>query len=536
MATAVADLYAKLGLRPVKKEWELGNRLIGGLKDSVKGLGSSILGGFGLNIGAGLAGMVGGVVQETMSLDQALTRFGISASLNAEQLNAYKTELAGVSRETGIAQTELLRGAQAYVALTGDAEGATAATATFAKIALATGSSMDDIASTAAALRQNLKIDPADFEAAFSILNTQGKQGAVEIKELATEMPGLAAAFQRFTGGSGIQGLSDLGAIMQSIRLGFGTTAEAATGLEGLFTSFTRSAKKFQKVGVQIFQKDPKTGKQVMRNFLDIVDDLRKKGLSDTQLVGMFGRVEAFNAFKQIDKNRAQIVELGKASQDTDSINRDAATFQESSSQRINKSLNSLKVTLMDLGSAVLPGVAKAFEVLGEIGGKALEGLRIVSGAVATAVKGIGDFLGEAFGGNGIGIQDVGELQKIMQEQGVNIAEAGKILVQQRAQAAADATSKAAAAGDIPQFIADAFARKAGQPSAQSAPVAVVPAPTIQEAAGIATGAPTVNATTTINVTTQPGQSNEEIGGMVRDQFDQNMGRLLRHASAGVGK
>lgn len=529
MATAVADLYAKLGLRPVKKEWDVGNRLIGGLKDAVGGLGSSILGGFGLNIGMGLAGMASGIIHDSINLDSALTRFGISAKLTTEQLNTYRGELAGVSRDTGIAQEELLRGAAAYVALTGDAEGATSATALFAKVALATGASMEDISSTAAALKQNLKIDPKDFEAAFSALNVQGKEGAVELKDLASELAGLAPTFSQFKGGTGVTGLADLGAALQVVRQGFGSTSEAATGLQSLMVALVKNAGKFKKAGIQVFEKDGKT----VKNFLDIVDEIQKKGFNATALTKLFGRDEARRAFQQIVDNRDQVEKLGVAAKDTDSINRDAATFQESSSARINKSLNSLKIELMSLGAAVLPGVAKAFEVLGTVGGKALEGLRTVSQGLAIAVKSVGDFISDTFGGNGIGIQDVGELQKIMQEQGVGVAEAGKILLQQRAQAAADVTAKAAAAGDIPQFVANAFARQAGtEPSVQSA---VVPAATAND---LAANAPTqnVNATTTINVTTQPGQSNEEIGGMVRDQFDQNMGRLLRHASAGVGK
>ena len=88
---------------------------------------------------------------------------------------------------------------------------------------------MDDVATTGAALSQSLKIDPADFEKAFSILNSQGKAGAIELKDLAGEMASLAPQWQR-AGSSGVEGMTNMGAALQIVRRNFGSASEAAPG------------------------------------------------------------------------------------------------------------------------------------------------------------------------------------------------------------------------------------------------------------------------------------------------------------------
>ena len=262
----------------------------------------------------------------------------------------FRQELSQVSRATGLNRQELLNGAAAYVALTGDAAGATKAMALFGKVSNATGASMADIAATAAAMKSNLGIDPKDFEAAFAALHVQGKAGAVELRELATELAGIAPTFAAFKGGAGVEGLKEMGAALQVLRQGFGSSTEAATGMQALMVSLKKNADKFQKAGVKIYDKDPKTGKKRLRDFSDIVDGIANSKLAKdpTLLQKAFGRDEAVRAYDQLVQNRALLDDLIRQSSDAGAIDRDAATYLASPAGRIAKAWEEVKLKMAE--------------------------------------------------------------------------------------------------------------------------------------------------------------------------------------------
>ena len=250
-------------------------------------------------VGAGgLAAMAG----EAVTLEKGLARFQIATDNSDAQMADFRSSLADTARASGLNRQELLDGAAAYVALTGDAAGAAAGMGLFAQVSNATGSSMADIAATAAAMKDNLGIKPSEFEAAFSALAVQGKAGAVELRELATELAGVAPSFAQFKNGKGAEGLAEMGAVLQVVRKGFGSTSEAATGFRSMMVAVQRNAVKFSKAGVRIFDKDPKTGKKSLRDFSDIVDAIAHSKLAKdpTLLTKAFGTDEAKRAYDQL--------------------------------------------------------------------------------------------------------------------------------------------------------------------------------------------------------------------------------------------
>ena len=250
------------------------------------------------------------------------------------------------SKESGLSREALMAGASAFTALTGDFKGAQKNLSTFALVANATGAEMDDIAATAAAMKDNLAIDPADFQRGFDVLVSQGKAGSIELKELATLLSGLAPSFAAFQGGKGVQGLADLGAAFQVARKGFGSAAEASTGMRALMTSFTRGSGKFKAKGVEVFKVDPKTGRKVRRAFWDIVDDIRnnKKLMGDPKLLlDAFGSDEALRVFEQLSLNRQLASEIVAKSIDSNLVAKDAATWQKSSAGQIQKAWENVK-------------------------------------------------------------------------------------------------------------------------------------------------------------------------------------------------
>lgn len=297
-----------------------------------------------LGVGVGAAGLQS-LFTETLSLEEGLTRLGIQGGKTVAEMNAFREQMLRVSEETGLAAQEILDGARAYVSLTGDIEGAEKSMDLFAKVATASGATMEDITRTAASLRQNLKIDPKDFEKAFSTLLAQGKQNAIELKDTATILSGVAPLFSKF-GITGTEGLTEMGAALQLVRQGFGSAEEAAVGFRGMMVAFLRNEKRFRKLGIQIFEK--RGGRRRLRRLSLIVEELARKGLSEDKLIEAFGRVEGARAFIELAKVPGKMEEIAAATRDVNDVMEDQAKFLDSNAGQIRKAFNKLKVRIAE--------------------------------------------------------------------------------------------------------------------------------------------------------------------------------------------
>jgi TP901 family phage tail tape measure protein len=291
--------------------------------------------------------------QGVREFERNLMRFQITTSGNAATTAALRAQIRGVSKDTAIASDEILAGASQYVALTGDAEGAQTAMASFARIAQASGASVADVASATASLKTSMGLNAKDIEAAFSGMIVQGKAGAVEIKDMAGELATLAPQFAQFRGGQGLSGIREMGSAFQVIRTGAGTAGEAATQFQSLMGAFadTEVIRKLKLLKINLFDKDPQTGLTTMRSASDIFKDLAdNQKLSDPRIVAaIFGRKEAQSAVRSIRNHISLYNDLREAAKDTGAVQRDMNDYLESDAGKIDRAYNNVKVTLANV-------------------------------------------------------------------------------------------------------------------------------------------------------------------------------------------
>lgn len=306
--------------------------------------------GFEVALGIGAAGGIAGMASQVFDYEKALARLQITASTTPEAMREYSGTVEQASRATGINRNEILSAASAYVALTGDMDTARAATGTWAKIAQATGSTVSDIAQTAAALSQQMGIGPAQMESTFSALAQQGKAGAIELKDLAGVMSQIAPMWAQFKGGKGVEGVRELGAALQIVKRGFGGDAsETVTGLQSLLVSLQKNAGRFKANGIKVFDVD-KNGKETMRGVFEIVDDISKSSLvkHPDLLEKAFSRVEAYRSYLQLVQGSDARSKFVEDSRDVGLIQRDFDTYMQSSAARMEQSWNAVKLALAD--------------------------------------------------------------------------------------------------------------------------------------------------------------------------------------------
>jgi len=326
-------------------------------------------------------GAVGNIAKGTLDFEEKLTRLQIQANETPETMRAFATSVREASDATGIGKDKILDGANAFVTLTGKMSIARESAATFAKVAQATGSEVNDIATTGAAAFQNLGIEAKDFEQFFSGMTAQGKMGAVELKDLATELSTIAPQWAQFGSGKGLQGARELGAALQIVKRGFGgDAAETVTGLNNFLTAVTKKSARFRDAGVASFF-NVKGGKKELKSVFEIVDLISKSRISKDPeaLTKALGSSEAYRAFIQLRDGRKDMQGFVDAAMDGSVIQRDFNTYMESSAGRMSKAMENVKNAI---AAAFTPERITAFA-------NAIEGLADNLGPVT-------DFLGLA--------------------------------------------------------------------------------------------------------------------------------------------
>lgn len=273
--------------------------------------------------------------------EEGLVRLKINADASGEAIDGVRRSVRAASSATGIGSQQILEGVSRYVDLTGDFAGATKQVMTFARVAQASDSSVADVAQNAAAMGDALKISAEDSEAAFSGMIAQGKAGSVTMKQLATELPGLAPSMAQFKGGTGLHGLRELGAVMQVLNKRYNSASESATAFQSLAVAVQSRAGKLGAAGVKVFDIGP-DGVKRPRDLLEIIDDIGKSALAkDPQkLYKVFGRAEAVAALQQVLRLRKEVDELVKVGEDKGAVGRDLATYNESTVGKYNKIKN----------------------------------------------------------------------------------------------------------------------------------------------------------------------------------------------------
>jgi TP901 family phage tail tape measure protein len=337
--------------------------------------------------------------KDVLDFQDHLKRLEILANSTPEAMQRFGSSVRKTSAEVGIGADKILEGAESYVALTGDIDGAVASSRTFARVAQATNSEVKDIAGTAAALKQQMDIRPENMERAFSALATQGKLGAIELKDLASQLSTIAPQWAQFAGGRGVHGVQQLGAALQIVKRGFGGDAgETITGMQSLLTSFTKHAPQLQKFGIKVFDKDPKTGEKTMRNVLDIVDSISNSKLvkDPTKLIKALGRVEAYRALIQLRENREELDKMVDASDDARVIQRDLDNYLQSSAGRTKVAWQKAK---NEIAETFTPERIEQFTSLVVTGTKALAAMAGAASSVLSGVEGAAQLLARVIGG-----------------------------------------------------------------------------------------------------------------------------------------
>lgn len=196
----------------------------------------------------------GALARGVINFGAILKDIQVQAGMTGDEAETLKQKLYDIANDEAVRVNpqELIAGLSTFIDLTGDMK---YAEENLRNIGLAMRASSADstaIAQTMNALRDIGISGSEDVKRAFELLIEQGKKGSVPFKEMANEIGPLATQMQNL-GYSGQEALNFLGAFFMTARKGTGSTAEAATAIEGFFNALKSKGELLNAGGIKLF-------------------------------------------------------------------------------------------------------------------------------------------------------------------------------------------------------------------------------------------------------------------------------------------
>ncbi|HET19831.1 MAG TPA: tail tape measure protein, partial [Chromatiales bacterium] len=258
--------------------------------------------------GAGAAG----TAKMLVDLELRFTRLGIQANQSAESMNALKQEIydAASAPDVRVDPGEITSAIEAIVEKTGDLDFARENIRNIGIAIQATGAQGGAIGELMAELQKMGDFKgPEDVLAALDTLTVQGKEGAFTLQNLAALGPRVITAYSGAVKGSrdGATVLKEMGAALQVIRMGTGSSEQAATAFERLLAELQNvdKLKLLQQGGIQVF--DPEQpGAEVMRPINELLLEIMEKTQGRRTLLGKIFGDESVRAFNALSPERIE--------------------------------------------------------------------------------------------------------------------------------------------------------------------------------------------------------------------------------------
>lgn len=252
----------------------------------------------GIGTAAGALGVslsVGAATKDIINLDAKMTAFGVTMNMSAERLATLKQSLfeTATASNIKIGTDELMAAMDSIAERTGDAEFIEANMRNIGIAIRATGAAGESIGGLYSEI-QKMGLSAEDAATAVSTLAVQGNNGAFVMKDLAALGPRTIAAYTA-TGRSGAKALVEMGAALQVIRRGTGSSEQAATAFEAVMRNLTSPDKqqKLRSLGVEV--RDTYT--KEFRPITELMTEIIEKSEGSLETLGTIFDGEAVRAF-----------------------------------------------------------------------------------------------------------------------------------------------------------------------------------------------------------------------------------------------
>ncbi|KQN29693.1 phage tail tape measure protein [Sphingomonas sp. Leaf38] len=216
-------------------------------------------------------------IEQAQEFQSGMTDIAQKANLTRAQADKMGASLLVASRAANQMPADLQKGVDTLSGFGLDPTKATEMMKPIGRAATAYKAEIADLSAAAFAANDNLKVPIEQTSRVIDIMAQAGKDGAFEIKDMASAFPSLTAGYQAL-GQKGTRAVADLAAALQIARKGSGDSASAATNVSNIIQKIASPAtiKAFSKFGIDL----PKSLKKAYaegKTPLEAIAELTKK-------------------------------------------------------------------------------------------------------------------------------------------------------------------------------------------------------------------------------------------------------------------
>lgn len=325
-----------------------------------------------------------------------LEDIGQKADIPIERLGDLGKSIKKVAKDTNQSAFEIGKSVDFLLGMGASEEASLGMSGPIGKAATAYRAATEEIAKSAFAVHDNLKVPVEEVALALDAMAKAGKEGGFELRDMANEFPEITAAAQAL-GMTGVKSVADLTAALEVARKGAGNGAEAATNLKAFLNNLVsrETIANFKKFGISVTDEldaAAKAGGSPVEHMIGVIDKATKGGKADL-LAKLFGRNEALQFIRPMLQNTREYVRIRNealAAQGT--VEEDYRRRQETYGahlRQFNASMDNLNISL---GTALLPGLSKTLDMIGRVANataKLAERFPILTQAVVGATAAI---------------------------------------------------------------------------------------------------------------------------------------------------
>ncbi|HKY46156.1 MAG TPA: phage tail tape measure protein [Pyrinomonadaceae bacterium] len=335
---------------------------------------SALRGQMGGAIGAavGVALPVGSSIANAAKYNRQNQLIGNTANMTAAEIKALNTVIMDTAKDANQMTDEVQRGIGFLVAAGLDINTAKASIRTIGRTTTATGGEIEDLSKAAFTLIDALKFKPTELQGALDILALAGKEGNVELKDMAKVLPVLGSSFVALKM-EGKEAAATMGAALEVARKGAADADEAANNMKNYLAkvmspeTLKKAKKNFNLDLYKVIQDAQKSGKNPFEASMMAIMKATK---GDQKAIGdLFQDMQVQNFIRPMIQNWEDYLKIKKKAleESAGTTDRDFAKMMETEAEKMKAAKIAADQLAKTFGTLLGPTVGAAAEKIGTL-------------------------------------------------------------------------------------------------------------------------------------------------------------------------
>lgn len=310
---------------------------------------------------------LGRVLGAGNDFEYQLQLIGNTADMTSPQLVDLRTKILAASEATGQLPDKLQAGIGFLIAAGQSADVAARSIAAIGRTTTAAGADIEDVSKAAFTLTDTLKIQPEGLQKSLDILAQAGKEGNVELRDMAKQLPVLAAGFSAFKM-SGNEAVATMGAALEIARKGAADPDEAANNMRNYMAKVLspETLKKAQAFGIDMYKvitDAQQSGGNPLEASIEAV--MKATGGDQKKLGEMFQDMQVQNFLKPIQQNWQEYQRIKATSLAATGVtDRDFAKVTATNHQQLENLRGAASRAGFAFSKALAPSIAAVVKII----------------------------------------------------------------------------------------------------------------------------------------------------------------------------